>query len=52
MGRVFDLLGNYDSYNEDITPAEADASALYSDWASVGDHIVSATQELSSDVRK
>lgn len=52
MGRVFDLFGNHDIYNEDHTPAEADSKALYSDWASVGDHLILAATELAPDAGK
>ena len=51
MSRVLDILGNQDIYNEDFTPQEADSQALYSDWASVGDHLILAAQELASDAR-
>ena len=51
MARVLDILGNNDIYNEDLTPQEADRRALYSDWASVGDHLILAAQELASDAR-
>lgn len=47
VGRVFDLFGTHDIYNEDLTPTEADSKALYSDWASVGDHLISAAKELA-----
>ena len=50
--RVFDILGNQDIYNEDQTPDEADAKALLSDWASVGDHLILATEEFANNVRK
>ena len=50
--RVFDVLGNQDIYNEDQSPQEADTKALFSDWASVGDHLVLATEEFSKNVRK
>ena len=46
MSRVLDILGNQDVYNEDLTPQQADSQALYSDWASVGDHLILAAQEL------
>ncbi len=52
MSRVLDLLGNMDNYNEDATPEIADSKALFSDWASVGDHIISASEEFVSDARK
>lgn len=52
MGRVFDLLGTHDAYNQDLTPAEADSRAIYSDWASVGDHLILAADELATNVGK
>ena len=52
FGRAFDILGNQDIYNEDLTPQEADSKALFSDWASVGDHIISAAQNLPAHARK
>ena len=52
VSRAFDLLGNQDIYNEDASPEEADKKAIFSDWASVGDHLVSAAEKLSSDARK
>ena len=51
VARVLDIFGNQDIYNENLTPREADSQALYSDWASVGDHLVIAAQELASDAR-
>ena len=50
MGRVFNVMGNQDIYNEDLDGNEADKKAIYSDWAAVGDHIVSAAEELDPDV--
>ncbi len=52
MSRTFDFLGNQDIYNEDLTPEEADCKALFSDWASVGDHLISAVEKFASDARK
>ncbi len=52
MSRVFDLLGSGDIYNENLTADEADNQALYSDWASVGDHLISASKQLVQDVRR
>ena len=46
VGRVMDLWGTYDVYNTNPTAEESDAEALYSDWASVGDHLISAAQDL------
>ena len=52
VARVLDVLGNHDIYNEDLTPQEADRRALYSDWASVGDHLILAAEELDTNARK
>ena len=52
VGRAFDILGDQDIYNEDLTPQEADSKALFSDWASVGDHIISAAQTLPAHAGK
>jgi hypothetical protein len=43
---VFDICGSHYRYNIDTTPQEVDSKALYSDWASVGDHLVLAAKEL------
>ena len=52
ISRIFDLLGNQDIYNEDLSPAEADTKALLSDWASVGDSLILATEEFSNNAGK
>ena len=52
ISRSFNILGNQDIYNEDLTPEEADTKALFSDWASVGDHLIMAAEQLATDVRK
>ena len=49
VGRTFDIFGNQDIYNEDLTPQEADTKALFSDWASVGDHLILAAEEFVAD---
>ena len=48
-GRIFDILGAQDIYNENQTPEEADTKALFSDWASVGDHLILATKEFADN---
>jgi hypothetical protein len=48
--RTLDLGGVFDEYNEDVTPAEADARALKSDWAAVGGDIVGAMNSTSKDL--
>jgi hypothetical protein len=37
--RILDLGGVYDSYNLSSNAAEADAKALYSDWAMTGEDL-------------
>ena len=49
VARVLDILGEHDVYNENLTPQEADARAIYSDWASVGDHLLIAADELATN---
>ncbi len=51
MSRALDILGSQDMYNEDSTPKEADSRALFSDWASVGDHLILAAEELATNAR-
>ena len=52
MSRSYNLFGDQDVYNEDLSPEEADARALYSDWASVGDHLILSSEELTADVKR
>ena len=52
MSRTLDLWGNQDHYNEDPTPEEADKKALFSDWASVGDHLILAAEKFPTDDAK
>lgn len=52
MSRTFNLLGNQDAYNEDMSSEEADAKALFSDWASVGDDLIVAVEKFATDARK
>ena len=49
VSRALDILGNHDVYNEDLTPEEADSKALFSDWASIGDHLILAAGEIATD---
>ncbi len=46
--RTLDLWGTFDSYNESLTPGQADSLAIYSDWLAVGKDILSAMNEYSS----
>lgn len=47
--RVFDLWGQFDAYNESATPAEADANAIASDWAVIGQDIFDAIEQHDLD---
>lgn len=49
MGSAFDLWGSLPEYNESCTPGEADANAIYTDWAIVGQDILNATQACAAD---
>ena len=48
MGRVIDLGDTMTIYNTSETPAEADARALYNDWAVVGSAIREAAEQLNA----
>lgn len=39
QARFFDFSGSFDEYDSSDTPDEADAKAMYADWAAVGDTI-------------
>jgi hypothetical protein len=41
QARFFDFGGSFDEYNSSDSPDEADAMAMYADWAAVGDTIES-----------
>ncbi len=45
VARLFDFYGLYDAYNRSPNEAQADAMALFSDWAIVGDDLRSAMLE-------
>jgi hypothetical protein len=40
-GRVLDLGGQFDEYNDSPSIEAADAKALFSDWRSIGESIMS-----------
>lgn len=48
VARLYDFTGSFDSYNESATPKQADAVALYADWAAVGDELVIAMNKLAA----
>jgi hypothetical protein len=40
--------GTFDEYNESATPGEADARALWGDWAVVGEDMRIAIEEVTA----
>ena len=50
IGRLFDLGAVLDLYNESLTPALADALALYSDWSIIGNDMRSALEAVLKDL--
>ena len=42
LARLFDFSGTFDAYNHSETPDEADAKAMFADWAAVGDSLACA----------
>ena len=44
--RLLDLGAVFDSYNEFLTPEQADALALYSDWYMAGKDLQAAFEQL------
>jgi hypothetical protein len=48
-GRVLDLGGVFDGYNESLTPAQADERALRSDWRAVGEDLSEAMRQAPAE---
>jgi hypothetical protein len=44
--RLIDLMGRMDVYNFSLSPGEADARAIFSDWLAVGRDLFGAMNEL------
>jgi hypothetical protein len=44
-GTILNIRGNYYKYNSSSTPAEADAKAIYHDWAMIGQDMKDAIDE-------
>lgn len=44
IARTLDLCGTFDSYNESLNEATADARALYSDWRTIGETLAAAVE--------
>jgi hypothetical protein len=49
IATTFDLWGQFTAYNTSATPAEADANAIFSDWAVVGQDISDAVEQCASE---
>jgi hypothetical protein len=50
--RVLDLFGLFDSYNESKDGKEADAKAIYADWAMVGQDIWNAGRQSDVETKE
>jgi len=47
IARILDIGCTYNAYNHSDSPEEADWKAIYSDWAIVGQDLVSAAREIN-----
>lgn len=50
MGSIFDLTGNYYTFNTSKTASEADFTAIRSDWGMVGQDIEKSVNEVKKDL--
>ena len=48
-GRLLDLFGLFDEYNESLTEKQADNFALFSDWSMVGSDLCDAMAQYDYD---
>lgn len=51
VARTLDLGATFDSYNESLNGAIADAKALYADWRTVGEALVEAAETVAPETR-
>ena len=49
MGSVLNIAGNYFSFAQASSPAEADYRAIESDWGVIGLDIQTATEDMAGD---
>lgn len=49
VARTLDLFGQFDTYNQSLTPAEADARAIAADWIIIGQDIAGAMEQFEAD---
>jgi len=52
MARIMDLRGTLVNANESLTPKEADARAILSDWETVGQDMGIAIEKFAHDREK
>ncbi len=52
VGRVVDLCGCFDDFNDSPSPYIADERAMYSDWRMIGDDLVQAIEQEMANVRR
>ena len=50
VGSIVDVAGSFHNYNESMTPQEADAKALRSDWEAIGIDFSAALDEFHQEV--
>jgi hypothetical protein len=50
VARFFDFAASFDSYNSSESNDEADAKAMYSDWAVVGDAIETSMEKTNIEL--
>ncbi len=50
LARILDFGGTFDEYNGSENEAEADAKAMYADWAAVGDSLRSSMAKMDAEL--
>ena len=50
VARLFDLYGQFDTYNDSTNDDLADARALYSDWRIVGQDLAAAMTRMDREL--
>lgn len=51
-GRLVDLFGLFDDYNQSRTEIEADSRGLYADWCMVGDDLIIAASQFGAEMNQ
>lgn len=52
VGRIFDVAGALNIYNQSRTPAEADYKAMNADWAAVGADMWAAVEQAEVEFKR